>query len=71
MRRLLPVFVLIACSAPPPGPDGGNPDKPAPTVTSVSPTHGPHTGGTSVTINGSNFQQGASVVFGTTSAGRS
>jgi hypothetical protein len=69
MRRLLmPFFVMMACS-PPMGPvDSGNPDKPAPTVTSVTPTHGPHTGGTSVTINGSNFQQGASVVFGTTSA---
>jgi len=37
---------------------------PAPTVGSVSPNSGPAAGGTSVTISGTNFQAGASVLFG-------
>jgi IPT/TIG domain len=37
---------------------------PAPTVTSVSPTSGPVTGGTDVTITGTGFQPGAMVLFG-------
>ncbi len=37
---------------------------PAPTVTSVSPTSGPVTGGTDVTVTGTHFQPGAHVVFG-------
>jgi hypothetical protein len=37
---------------------------PAPTVTSVSPTSGPVTGGTNVTVTGTNFQPGAQVLFG-------
>ncbi len=41
---------------------------PAPAVTSVSPTHGPLAGGTTVTVNGSNFVSGSSVVFGSTVA---
>ena len=36
----------------------------APTVTSVSPTTGLTTGGTSLTLNGSNFVSGATVAFG-------
>jgi hypothetical protein len=36
----------------------------APTVTSVSPTTGLTTGGTSVTLNGRNFVSGATVAFG-------
>ncbi len=35
-----------------------------PTVSSVSPTSGPSTGGASVTITGANFQSGATVSFG-------
>ncbi len=41
---------------------------PAPTVTAVSPTSGPTTGGTAVTITGTNFVSGATVDFGTVAA---
>ena len=41
---------------------------PAPTVTSVSPNSGTTTGGTAVTITGTNFAAGATVTFGTTAA---
>ena len=37
---------------------------PAPTVTSASPSNGPTTGGTAVTITGTNFASGATVTFG-------
>ena len=37
---------------------------PAPTISSVSPNTGPTTGGTPVTITGTNFQSGATVTFG-------
>jgi len=37
---------------------------PAPTVSSVSPNTGPTSGGTPVTITGTNFQAGATVTFG-------
>ncbi|MCL5289261.1 MAG: IPT/TIG domain-containing protein [Acidobacteria bacterium] len=37
---------------------------PAPTITSVAPTSGPASGGTSVVITGTNFQSGAAVSFG-------
>ena len=40
----------------------------APTVSSVSPNSGPTTGGTAVTITGTNFVSGASVSFGGTLA---
>ncbi|ADW69215.1 IPT/TIG domain-containing protein [Granulicella tundricola] len=39
-----------------------------PTVTAVSPASGPATGGTAVTITGTNFVTGATVSFGTTAA---
>ena len=39
-----------------------------PTVTSVSPNNGPTSGGTAVTISGSNFVAGATVTFGGASA---
>ncbi len=39
-----------------------------PTVGSVSPNNGPSTGGTAVTITGTNFATGATVKFGTTAA---
>ncbi|MGH9763144.1 MAG: beta strand repeat-containing protein, partial [Blastocatellia bacterium] len=42
------------------------PPAPAPTVSSVSPTSGSSSGGTSVTVNGTGFQPGASVTFGGT-----
>jgi hypothetical protein len=37
---------------------------PAPTITSVAPSSGTTAGGTSVTVNGANFQTGATVSFG-------
>ena len=40
----------------------------APTVTSVAPTHGPASGGTSVTISGSNFTGATGVSFGNAAA---
>ena len=41
---------------------------PAPTVASIAPTTGPETGGTSVTITGSNFTGATAVRFGASSA---
>ncbi len=41
---------------------------PAPTVTSVSPTAGPATGGSTVTITGTNFTNATAVAFGATAA---
>ncbi len=41
---------------------------PAPTVSAVSPSYGPYTGGTQVTLQGSAFQAGALVKFGDTAA---
>ncbi len=41
---------------------------PPPTVTGVSPAFGPVTGGTQVTVLGTNFQAGATVRFGTINA---
>ena len=40
-----------------------------PVVTSVSPDHGPSSGGTLVTISGTNFKAGAGVTFGGAAAG--
>lgn len=40
----------------------------APTVTGISPTSGPTTGGTTVTITGTNFTGATAVKFGTTAA---
>jgi hypothetical protein len=42
---------------------------PAPTATSISPAEGPAVGGTDVLIRGTNFAQGAQVLFGGTAAG--
>jgi alpha-tubulin suppressor-like RCC1 family protein/subtilisin family serine protease len=39
-----------------------------PTITSVTPSEGPETGGTKVVINGANFKQGATVQFGQAAA---
>ena len=47
---------------------GSSGGKPAPTVTSISPTSGPTNGGTAVTIIGAGFFSGATVSIGGTSA---
>lgn len=41
---------------------------PSPTVTSISPTTGPTTGGTAVTVHGTNFAGATSVLFGDTAS---
>src|SRR5262249_58487680 len=43
---------------------------PAPTITGVSPTSGAGTGGTGLTITGTNFAPGATVTIGGTAATR-
>ena len=45
-----------------------NAPSPAPTVSAVSPTSGPSTGGTSVTVTGTGFTGASAVQFGTTAA---
>ncbi|GAC1592489.1 MAG: hypothetical protein NVS3B21_12190 [Acidimicrobiales bacterium] len=53
-------------------PSSGTPSAPppsGPTVSSVSPTTGPSTGGTAVTVTGSGFTGATQVTFGGTSAG--
>lgn len=65
-RPALALALLCACPPPPSGTDGG-PDSglaQAPDVTSVSPARGPKSGGTAVTVNGANFEEGAKVYFG-------
>lgn len=69
MKRILApalVVVLAACPEPTPMPDGGM--NPAPIVTSITPVTGAIAGGTSVTINGTNFVSGATVNFGSSPA---
>ncbi len=44
------------------------PPPPAPSVTGLSPSSGPTTGGTSVTISGTNFSGASAVKFGTSNA---
>lgn len=63
--RLAVLGVLPAVLACPPSntrPDAGAPQPPS--VTSVMPASGPMTGGTSVTVNGARFLDGATVRFG-------
>ena len=56
--------LLLACPAPTtPIVDSGLPAQ-APSVTSVTPSSGPAAGGTSVTVVGANFLDGAKVFFG-------
>lgn len=57
------LVVLAACPQPTPTPDGGGTTV-TPVVTSISPVTGPIAGGTSVTISGTNFVNGATVTFG-------
>lgn len=45
------------------------PAVPAPTTTGLTPTEGPATGGTDVVITGTNYVQGAQVLFGGTPSG--
>jgi hypothetical protein len=56
---LLVTVVLSGCKGSP-----EEPSKPSPTVTSISPTSGPISGGTLVTITGSSFVAGVIVTFG-------
>ncbi len=68
MKRLLAVLLvapatLAGCGG---GPNG--PSDTAPRVTNISPTSGPSSGGTTVTILGSNFSAGAFVTIGSTPA---
>ena len=51
-----------------PASGGGPPPQPSPTLSSVSPSSGTTSGGTSVTITGSNFASGATVRFDATAA---
>ncbi|MBL8956641.1 MAG: IPT/TIG domain-containing protein [Myxococcaceae bacterium] len=68
--RHLRLGILFLCACPGGGGDDAGVDAgaPLPIVTSVSPDRGPRTGGTMVTVNGSNFAEGATVIFGTTAA---
>jgi hypothetical protein len=43
--------------------DAGSPPLPLPVVTSINPNFGPYTGGTSVTLSGSNLSSATSVTF--------
>lgn len=62
LSTLLVVALLTGCPGPTPTPDGGS--AVTPVLTSVSPSSGPVAGGTSVTVNGTNFVNGATVTFG-------
>ncbi|MFT3837719.1 MAG: IPT/TIG domain-containing protein [Myxococcaceae bacterium] len=65
MRRALAFFLLAstACPTSPEPTDGGN-DKPAPSISSITPDKGSAAGGTMVTLSGANFQSGANVSIG-------
>lgn len=60
---LTPLLAGCPTEMPPPT-DAGT--QPAPIVTSITPTSGAVAGGTSITINGTQFVTGASVAFGST-----
>src|SRR5207248_839150 len=49
-------------------PGGGYTYLAPPSLTSISPSSGPVAGGTAVTLTGSSFRAGATVMFGTTAA---
>ncbi|MBL9037769.1 MAG: IPT/TIG domain-containing protein, partial [Archangium sp.] len=67
MMRALPWVVVVMMACQPSGkPDAGLGLPPA--ATSIAPTSGTVNGGTEVTINGSNFVDGATVTFGTARA---
>jgi len=63
---LIPLIAsLFGCGGGTPTvPSASSPAPSAPSISSIYPTSGPSTGGTSVTIKGSSFQSGASVAFG-------
>ncbi len=68
-RRLGTLFVVtavVACGQPTPGSgDGGTPDSGfALTLASVTPSHGPLSGGTAVTLTGTGFAPGLTLTFG-------
>jgi YVTN family beta-propeller protein len=63
------VTVVEAAGASATGPaDRYTYDEPAPVVTSISPNNGPETGGTSVTITGTDFAGATAVSFGSAAA---
>lgn len=69
MKRLLPCLLpllLCACPKTPDTADGGDGGGPAqaPQISSLNPTTGPRAGGTSVMVNGANFQDGLQIYFG-------
>ncbi len=60
----VPVTVIVAGEGSTTVPGAFVYQGPSPTVTSISPNEGPTTGGTSVTITGTNFVSGATVTIG-------
>ena len=57
------VFACGGCKRSPTGPTPPTPKTSVPTITSISPTSGPTSGGTAVTITGTNFAAGATVTI--------
>ncbi len=62
LAALATVVLLTGCPTPTPTTDGGA--TVTPVLTSISPTRGAVAGGTTVTLNGTNFVSGATVAFG-------
>jgi hypothetical protein len=60
LSALALVLLFTACPEPTPTPDGGTL---SPVLTSVTPSSGPVSGGTTVSVNGTNFVNGATVTF--------
>lgn len=60
--------LLAACPVEPMPPTDGGGGETAPIVTSINPTSGSVTGGTSITITGTQFVSGATVTVGSTAA---
>jgi Putative Ig domain len=61
------MFFLASCGSPGGSLFDNNTPKPlplAPAISAVSPSTGPITGGTTVRVNGTNFEQGSTVTFG-------
>ena len=76
MKQMLLVLAIVALTCSGCGSDGGDPPPPPPvvpsalppTVSSINPTSGSTLGGTTVTVNGSNFRSGASLLLGAVAA---